>query len=295
MIKKMKSKKIKKISTQEVLLRIFMNLLVIIAMAIALFPFYMLIVNSLKSLEEGLYFVWWPKAPSLDAFKYVLFSDEIQINFNVSVFNALWNTFKIAIIGVTCGTFFSAMAAYTFVKRDFPGKNLIFSIMMFTMMVPATVTMVSSYPLYSMIGWVNTMFPLTVPAMFGSIGLMFAFRQYMYGIPTELVESGLLDGANHFTIFLRIILPLAMPVIVAQYLLQFMSSYNAYEQPLLYLLTPDQFTIQLILPYFSNRVGMTDVPRQSAVTLLAMLPMFILYCCSQKFFEKGVMAGALKG
>lgn len=282
-------------TAKEIVYRILTNLAVVFAIVIALFPFYVLIVNSLKSLEEGLYFVWWPKAPSFDSFKYVLFSEDIQINFNVSIFNALGNTFKIAIIGVTAGTIFSAMAAYTFVKRDFPGKNLIFSIMMFSMMVPKTVTMVASYPLYSMIGWVNTPFPLMIPTMCGSIGLVFAFRQYMYGIPNELVESGLLDGANHLIIFIKIIFPLTMPVIVAQWLLGFMASYNAYQEPLLYLLTPKQFTIQLILPYFSNRVGMTDVPVQSAVTILAMLPMFLLYTFSQKFFEKGIMAGALKG
>lgn len=287
--------RIKHISVKEIFLNILTNFLVLIAIILALFPFYMLIVNSIKTLEEGQYFVWWPKSPNLESYKYVLFSEDIQINFDVSVLNTLWNTFRIAIISVTFGVFSSSMAAYTFVKRDFPGKNVIFSIMMFTMMVPATVTMVSSYPLYSLIGWVNTDYPLVVPVMFGSVSLMFAFRQYMYGIPTELVESGLLDGANHFTIFILIILPLAMPVIVAQYLLQFMASYNAYEMPLLYLLTPEKFTIQLILPYFSNRVGMKDVPVQSAVTILAMIPMFLLYCCSQKFFEKGIMTGAVKG
>ena len=285
----------KKLTWVEILLRVVTNLAVIFAIVIALFPFYVLIVSSLKSLEEGLYFVWWPKAPSLAAYKYVLFSQDIKVNFNVSIFRTLGNTFKIALITVTGSIFFSAMAAYTFTKRNFPGKNIMFAIMMFTMMIPKTVTMVASYPLFSMIGWVNTSYPLIIPHMFGSIALLFAFRQYMYGIPNEIIDSALLDGANHFVIFVMIVLPLAMPIIVAQWLLGFMTSYNAYEEPLLYLLTPDKFTIQLVLPYYSSRTGMTDIPRKSAVILLAMLPMFLLYCGSQKFFEKGIMTGALKG
>ena len=285
----------KKIKPSAVVITIVLHLAVLFAIAVALFPFYVLIVNSIKSYGEGLYFVWWPAKPSLDAYKFVLFDQQIRIDYELSIMRGLWNSFKIAVPSVTIGTLVAAMSAYTFVKRDFPGKNVIFSILMFSMMIPSTVTMISMYLIYAKVGWVNTPLPLMIPGMFGTVTLLFALRQYMYGIPTELVDSGRIDGANHFYIFWRIILPLASPVLVAQWLLGFMASYNQYQEPLLYLIDPSQYTIQLVLPNFSQAVGLADAPKAAAVSILAMLPMFILYASSQKFFAKGIMTGALKG
>ena len=284
----------KRLNPSAVALSILLHLAVLIALAVALFPVYVLIVNSLKSYSE-IYFVWWPASPSLRSFKYVLFDKLIREEYEISILLGFWNTLKIAIPSVTIGTLVAAMSAYTLVKRDFPGKHLIFSILMFSMMIPGTVTMISMYLIYAKIGWVNTPLPLMIPPMFGTVALLFALRQYMYGIPTELVDAGRIDGANHFSIFWRIILPLAMPVLVAQWLLAFMNSYNQYQEPLLYLIDPQQYTIQLMLPYFSQQVGVSDVPATAAVSLLTMLPVFILYASAQKFFAKGVMAGALKG
>lgn len=285
----------KQVNPSAVVVTVLLHLCILIAAVLALFPFYVMIVNSIKSYGEGLYFVWWPSKPSLEAYKFVLFDEQIRIDYELSILRSLWNTLKIVIPSTTVGMFFASMAAYTFVKRDFPGKNFMFSAMMLSMMIPSTVTMISSYLIYANLGWVNTPLPLMIPPMFGTISLLFALRQYMYGIPTELVDSGRIDGAGHFVIFLRIILPLARPVLIAQWLLAFMAGYNQYQEPLLYLIDPSQYTIQLILPNFSQAVGATDVPKSSAATVLALLPMFIIYTASQKFFAQGIMTGALKG
>ncbi len=282
----------KHVKPSNVALTVVLNLCVILAAVVALFPFYMLIVDSIKGYEEK-FFVWWPKNPSLWAYKYI-FGPEASEAYDISILRAFWNTLKIVVPSTTIGMFFAAMAAYTFVKRDFPGKNFMFSVMMLSIMIPTTVTMFSKYMIFTMIGWGSSSLPLMIPPMFGTITLLFALRQYMYGIPTELVESARMDGANHFIIFLRIILPLAKPVIIAQWLLTFMAGYNQYEEPLLYLEGYDM-TLQLIIPFFSSDISGNNIPVARAATLLAFMPMFVIYTAAQKFFAQGIMSGALKG
>ncbi|MBQ8292030.1 MAG: carbohydrate ABC transporter permease, partial [Clostridia bacterium] len=189
----------------------------------------------------------------------------------------------------------SAASGYIFAKFEFTGKNLMFSALLFSMMIPGAVMMVSMYLIYAKINWVDTLLPLIVPQLFGSASLVFAFRQYMYGIPSELIEAARIDGANQFTAFVKIVFPLATPVMIAHWLLTFMAGYNQYTEPLLYIFDPKWETLQLTLARYSQTIGTTNTPVVMASATISLIPMIVLYACSQKFFAQGIMTGALKG
>ncbi len=289
-VKKNKLFHLKKISKIVVI-----NLLVALLALLVAFPFYVMIVTSIKPFGEGMYFSWWPEHPNLEAYKFILIPNETTRELELSLPRSFMNTLIVVIPGTTIGIVTSAMSGYVFAKREFKGKHLMFTLMLSALMLPSAVKMVSLYLIYAKIGWVDTLLPLLVPSMFGTVSLVFAFRQYMYGIPDSLVEVARMDGANHMKIFFTIALPLAKPVIIAHWLLTFMSGYNQYIEPLLYIFDPKMETLQLTLARYSQTIGVENTPIKMAAAAISMFPLIVLYACSQKFFAKGVMTGALKG
>ena len=280
---------------KKIIQTIVVNLLVVMVALIVLFPFYIMIVTSIKPFGEALYFSWWPSHVTFDAYKFVLVPNESTIELDLSLLRSFKNTLVSVVPGVTVGVFVSAASGYIFAKFNFTGKNIMFALMLSAMMIPSAVTMVPLYLIYAKIGWVDTLLPLIVPSMFGSTTLVFAFRQYMYGVPTELIESARLDGASQVRAFVSVVLPLAKPVIVAHWLLQFMAGYNLYTEPLLYIFDPKMETLQLTLARYSQTIGVANMPVVMATAAISMAPLIVLYACSQKFFAKGIMSGALKG
>lgn len=274
---------------------VLINALVAVFALIVVFPFYIMIVTSIKPFGEGMYFSWWPENPTLEAFKFILIPNETTKQLDLNLPRSFMNTLIVTIPGTTVGIVTSAMSGYVFAKREFKGKHLMFTLMLSALMLPSAVKMVSLYLIYAKIGWVDTLLPLLVPQMFGTVSLVFAFRQYMYGIPNSLIEVARLDGANHVKIFFLIALPLAMPVIIAHWLLTFMAGYNQYIEPLLYIFDPKWETLQLTLSRYSQTIGVQNTPIKMAAAAISMVPLILLYACSQKFFAKGVMTGALKG
>lgn len=274
---------------------VIINILVVLVALIVLFPFYIMIVTSVKPFGEALYFSWWPSKVTLEAYKFILIPNEATTELDLSILRSFKNTLVSVIPGVTVGCFVSAVSGYIFAKFNFTGKNLMFSLMLSAMMIPSVITLVPMYLIYAKIGWVDTLLPLIVPTMFGSTSLVFAFRQYMYSVPSELVEAAMLDGASQIKAFVSIVLPLAKPVIVAHWLLQFMAGYNLYTEPLLYIFDPKMETLQLTLARYSQTIGVANMPVVMATAAISIAPLIILYACSQKFFAKGIMSGALKG
>lgn len=211
--------------------------------------------------------------------------------------NSFWNTIWMNLPPLVVGLFVSAAAGFAFAKLDFPCKGLLFQFLIVTMMVPGCVSLVSSYLMYSTIYWTNTALPLLVPGLFGSVGSVFFMRQYMQGIPNELVEAAKIDGMGNIRIFLKIIVPLSVPVFVSLGLLNFISRYNDYLGPLLYLNDPSLYTLQLALQNLSSmfsQEGLWDVILAACVVSIA--PLVIIYIFTQKYFIKGIsMSSGLKG
>ena len=270
--------------------KIIIYSLLIIYSLFVLVPFWIVFVSGLKTVQEAAQpvFTWWPKeGVSLLAYKRV-FED-------ASLFLGFKNTLLFGIPPLFVGVFTSSMAAYGFAKMHWRGRDSLFQFLLLTMMLPGCVTMTASRLVYDTIGWIGTPLPLMIPGLFGGIGTVFFLRQYMKGIPDELIEAAKIDGMGQFTILISVILPLTAPAIFTQLVLGFLSTYNNYMGALLYLIDEDMYTLQIALRTLVS-VYRFDVPRQMAASFLAMLPMLIIYFFAQKYILKGIsMNSGLKG
>lgn len=209
------------------------------------------------------------------------------------VLSGLINTLKIAVPVTIVGMFSSSIAAYSFAKIKFIGKNFLFSVLLFSMMIPGIILLIPSYLLYSELSLLNTFFPLMVPAMFGSAACVFFLRQFFYGIPDELVDAAKVDGLNYMGIYFVIMLPLAVPALLAQAILGFIACYNDYLNPLIYCTEEKMYTLQVALQMFSSGNTM-ELPTVLAASILAMLPCVLIYFFAQKYFVQGIAMSGLK-
>ena len=288
-------RKAKNAKRNKIIQSVLINFGIFLVALLVVFPFYVMLTTSVKSFGEAMYFTWFPSEVSLEAYEFILVPNEQSTALDLNILRSLRNTLIAVVPGATVGVIVSAASGYIFAKFEFTGKNLMFSALLFSMMIPGAVMMVSMYLIYAKINWVDTLLPLIVPQLFGSASLVFAFRQYMYGIPSELIEAARIDGANQFTAFVKIVFPLATPVMIAHWLLTFMAGYNQYTEPLLYIFDPKWETLQLTLARYSQTIGTTNTPVVMASATISLIPMIVLYACSQKFFAQGIMTGALKG
>lgn len=193
------------------------------------------------------------------------------------------------------GVFASAMAAYGFSRLKFPGRDVMFFVLLGSMVIPGVITMIPSYIMYAKIyRWTNTPLPLVIPGMFGGAMTMFFIRQFFMTLPKELEDAAMIDGMNWWGIFMNIAMPLAKPVIITQIILSFNGMYNDYLGPLLYVGTIDEYkTLQLVLSSISTaRSKPYTLMMAGAIT--ALLPTFVLYMFAQKFFIEGIVMTGIK-
>lgn len=254
------------------------------------FPFLWMLFTALKTPQELLL--------GTEAF---FPSDAQWSNFIIAVqsipfFLYLKNSLIIVIL-VMMGTLFSATtAAYAFAKLQWKGKEKWFVVMLATMMIPIQVILIPTYIMYAKIGWLGTRLPLIVPAFFGGGAAFYIFllRQFFKGIPKELSESAIIDGANHFQIFLKIMLPLTKPALITVALFVFMATWNDYFGPLIFLSNPDQWTLALGLRAFQTQYG-GRYDLMMAAAILIMLPTLVIFFFAQKSFIEGITFTGIKG
>lgn len=200
-----------------------------------------------------------------------------------------FNTLAIAAIGMT-GTLISSISvAYAFARFPIPGKNILFIVLIGTIILPSQVTLVPTYALFASIGWTGTWLPLTVPHFFANAYNVFLLRQYFMTLPKELDEAAMIDGAGPLRILLSVILPVSWPVIISVALFHFVFAWNDYFGPLLYLLgKPDLHPISVGVQVFNFQYG----PRPElvqATSLMAMVLPLVLFFFAQRFFMRGVV------
>ena len=193
------------------------------------------------------------------------------------------------------GLFTSAMSAFAFAKLNFKGKNFLFALLLFTMMIPGAISLVPAFSIY-MTMFENGLweaFPLFVPGMFGSAGCVFFLKQYFTGIPTDLMEAAKLDGMGYFKMFFKIIVPLSGAALIAQGILGFVGGYNDYFGPMLYLSGQDLVTLQVKLTGLQN--SFTTKPELvMTACMIALIPTLIIYLFAQRFFVEGIASSGLK-
>ncbi|SEO17645.1 carbohydrate ABC transporter membrane protein 2, CUT1 family [Terribacillus saccharophilus] len=196
------------------------------------------------------------------------------------------NTITITLICVVANVFVNSFIAYGFAKIPFPGKNILFTIVLSTMMIPGFVTLIPQYVLFAKLEWLNTYYPLVVPALFGSAFNIFLLRQFFRTIPNEMIEAAKMEGANHFYIWRKIALPLVKPALATVAIFSFNGAWNDFLGPLLYVNDESLYTLQIGLQVFKEQAS-TQWNYLMAGSLLVLLPVIILFFVFQKYFIKG--------
>lgn len=263
---------------------------------IALIPFYIILVTSFKTQTEAVAipFTLIPNVFTFDGYSNVLFRDASGGAMGMStVLLGFLNTFKTVVPMTIICILTSSLAAFAFAKIDFPCKNLMFTILISSMLIPGVVTLMPSYLIYDTLLLTDTYVPLIVPSMFGTASCVFFLRQFFFGIPDDLLEAARIDGLSTLGICFKIMIPLSKAALFAQAVLIFVGGYNDYFGPLLYLWSPEKYTLQIALMYF---VGLydKDYATMMAGCIIALVPTIALYLICQKSFVEGIATSGMK-
>lgn len=267
----------------KIALTIFMAVLAISM----LLPFAWMLSASFKPDNEVFNFPieWIPKTFTWKNYIKVWASD---IPFTTFFMNSVKVT-VLAVIGEVCT---SALAGYAFAKIKFKGRDLAFLIYISTLIFPSQMMLIPRFVLFRAIGIYNTHWALILPGMFTAFGT-FMLKQFFESIPEELTESARIDGANHFIIFTRIVLPLSTAALSALIIFQFVSVWNEYESALVYLNDRNLATIPLGLKYFQDD-NSTSYAAVMAASVCSLVPIFIIFLAFQKQFVQGIVTSGLK-
>ena len=251
-------------------------------------PFIWMVSTSLKPADE--IFTIPPiiisSHSTLNAYKY------LQEQYNI--LGIVKNTFVIAFSATILRLFFCALGGYGFAKFKFPGQGFLFAFLLGTMVIPSAVTLVPIYIIMRDLKWIDTFWPLIIPGAANAFGIFF-MRQYIMSVSNDLMDAARIDGAGEFTIFWRIILPIIAPGLTSLGLIFFMGSWNDFLGPLIYLKSPEHFTLPLIIRSLVGPVGRTVYDVQMAASVISLIPLLIIFLIFQRRFVVGITAGAIKG
>lgn len=232
-----------------------------------------------------------------------LWLSEVDLSNFTSGWSALTHPFghyminsAIVVLGSILGNLIScSMAAYAFARLKFTASKLFFGIMLLTIMLPFHVVIVPQYVLFSQIGWVNTFWPLIVPKLLATDAFfVFLMVQFIRGIPKDLDEAARIDGAGHPRIFLRVILPLMVPALATTTIFTFIWTWNDFFSSLIYLTDPDMFTVPVALRAFVDSQAGTSWGSLFAMSIVSLLPVFLVFLFGQKFLIKGIATTGIK-
>ena len=268
--------------------KIVVHLCVLIGVVLSSFPFYWLVVMSTSTTAE--IFGYPPKLTFGDSFV----ENVRNVVQSVDMLQALTNTVIVSGACALLVMFFDSLAAFAFAKFDFPGKNVLFVLLIATMLVPGSLSLVPSFILMSQIGWVGTLQALIVPGAANAFGI-FLLRQMAAGsIPDELVESARIDGAGFFTTYWRIAVPLLRGGLAFLGIFTFIAAWNDYVWPLIVLVNPERQTLQTALQNL-NSLYLTDYGMVMAGALISVVPLIGVFIIGSRHFIANIAAGAIKG
>lgn len=190
----------------------------------------------------------------------------------------------------------SALVGFGFARGRFKGKNILFFILMGTMMLPGTVTMIPNFIIFNKLGWVNTYLPFFVPALCaGNAFFVFLMVQFMKGIPTELDEAAKIDGCGSFRIFSRIILPMCKPTLTTVAIFSFVWTWDDFMGQLIYISEMEKYTVALALKIMVDPLAAVDWGMVIAMSLVSVIPSIVVYFLAQDYFVEGITTTGLKG
>jgi len=267
---------------------VFLHIILIFGAAVMIFPFLWTIGSSLKDMSQifAVPPVWIP-----DPMVWSNYTESLTaMPFDL----AYWNSFYITTIVVVVQLITASMAAYAFAKIKFRGSGILFILFLSTMMIPKQVTMIPLYLIMDKINWLDTHFSLIVPGALFNAFAVFLLRQFIRGIPRELEEAAIIDGASHIRIYTNIILPLIKPALAAVGIFVFMGTWNNFLDALIYLSTPANYTVPLLLNNFKG-LYVTNWAYMMAGTTISVIPVLIVYIFAQRQIIEGVTLTGIKG
>ena len=265
-------------------------LILAVGSVVFLFPLFWQITTSLKTTPDTLRYppVWFPWPPQWQ--NYLLLADRFP--FLLFLRNSVFIT-SMVIIGTLIS---NSLAAYGFARLRMPGRDALFVLLLSTLMLPSIVTLIPQFLVYHRLHWVNTFYPLIVPAFFGSPLYIFLLRQFFLTIPLELEDAARMDGASYLRTYAQIILPLAKPALLTVTIFTFISVWNDFFGPLIYLSDTEKYTVAVALRYLQGSVRTR--PEHNllmAGATVSIIPCLVVFLVAQRYFMQGVVVTGVKG
>ncbi len=250
---------------------------------------------------------WWMLSTSLKTHQYILhtppelipnplsFESYTQLAETVNLGRTFFNSLFVSVVGTAAQVMLASMAAYAFSRMRWRGRNVVFTLYLATMMIPSVVLVIPQFIVVRTLGWTNTYLALIVPPLFNAFGT-FLLRQAFLALPRDFEEAAFIDGANHFTVFWRVLLPLVKPSLATLIVLSFMGLWNSYLWPLFVARTDAVKTLPVVLGELQGGPqALTQWNLVMAGAVISVLPILIAYLLAQKWFVQSVVSNGIKG
>jgi multiple sugar transport system permease protein len=265
----------------------------LISYALLMFvPFAWTVITSLKTLPDSVRLTVIPQPITFDAYGYV------ATNLQPTILVLFWNSLLLAGLVTLSNLVLGSIAGYAFARLRFPGRELLFVIVLGTLMIPDQLRLVPVYVLFNGLGLTAGpgQYVAVILLLVVSASSIFLMRQYFLTIPRDLEEAARIDGAGFLTTFWRVMLPLATPALAAVAILQFQGTWNGFFWPVVFLTDKSHYTLPLGLTFFRLSGGFgTNWPPLMATVAIATIPILILYIFFQRYFVEGIAASGVKG
>ncbi len=268
--------------------------LVVLVLGVAFgLPFLWAVLTSLKLPREIFIFppAWLPEDPQ--------WSNYVEVFHQAPLALFFWNSLKVTFLTGIGQILSASLVAYGFARFRFPGRNILFLVMLSTLMLPPQITIIPTFLLFKWLGWLDQLRSLYIPPWFGGGAFaIFLFRQFFLTIPREFDEAAKIDGANSLWIYFRILCPLSVPVFVTMGIFSFLGSWNDFFGPLIFLNTTAKFTLALGLTYFQRVVsigGKATEHLMMAAAIIMTLPCLLVFVLLQRYWIQGIVMSGIKG
>lgn len=269
-----------------------LTFLCVLGSLVMLFPVYFMLITSLKTSGDAflLPIKWLPGIEYIPQWK------NYPVALNFMEWRVVYqNTIVISVGNMIGDTLSACLVAYGFARFRAPGRALLFTLVLATLMIPYQVRLVPEYLIFAKLRMVDTFWPLMLPPWFGSAFNIFLLRQFFMGIPMEMDEAAKIDGANPFQVLLHVLLPQIRPALAAVAIGSFTFNWSDFLRPLIYLNQPNHRTAAVALSFFQSQYGGTPYNLLMAAALVMLLPVLVLFFVAQRYFIQGIVVSGVKG
>ncbi len=275
-------------SRRVVISRIGVYLILLFWLAVSLFPFYWMIISSFKPVQEIFTFppVFLPLHPTIENYQ------RLPVLIPTIIENTV-NSLVVSIVRPTATVFFSSLAGFAFAKFRFRGQNILFALVIFTQLIPPAVGFIPLFIQMVQFKLLDTLWALILPGIVSAFAI-FLFRQTIRSVPDELLDAARIDGASNFRIYRSVIVPLIMPMIITQYILGFIASWNDYLWPLIAMRSPQNFTLPVAMASIQGLIFNSPWGAIMAGAVMLTVPSIIIFILLSRYIVPDLTSGAFK-